>query len=186
VLQDIIVLIWLFLPLGLANTGPVIANNIPLFRRFNHPLDFGRTYRGKRIFGDHKTLRGIIAAALVGFLVAALQMVIHRYIFQVNNPLETGVNYGSPVVLLMGLCLGVGAITGDAIKSFFKRQMSIAPGKNWVPFDQLDFIVGGMFASMLFFIMPLELYITGFVVGLILHPTFNVLAWLLRLQDKPF
>jgi CDP-2,3-bis-(O-geranylgeranyl)-sn-glycerol synthase len=31
---------------------------------------------------------------------------------------------------------------GDAIKSFFKRRLAIAPGATWLGFDQLDFVVG--------------------------------------------
>lgn len=31
---------------------------------------------------------------------------------------------------------------GDAAKSFFKRRVHVPPGKPWVPFDQLDFVIG--------------------------------------------
>jgi CDP-2,3-bis-(O-geranylgeranyl)-sn-glycerol synthase len=39
---------------------------------------------------------------------------------------------------------GIGAMSGDAVKSFFKRRVGIAAGRPWVPADQLDFIVGAM------------------------------------------
>jgi CDP-2,3-bis-(O-geranylgeranyl)-sn-glycerol synthase len=44
----------------------------------------------------------------------------------------------------LGLALGIGALGGDALKSLVKRARGIAPGKSWVPFDQLDFAVGAL------------------------------------------
>ncbi len=38
--------------------------------------------------------------------------------------------------------LGMGALAGDAVKSFFKRQIGAKPGNMWPPFDQIDFVVG--------------------------------------------
>jgi CDP-2,3-bis-(O-geranylgeranyl)-sn-glycerol synthase len=35
-------------------------------------------------------------------------------------------------------------MSGDAIKSFFKRRIGIAPGRPWVPADQLDFVIGAL------------------------------------------
>jgi CDP-2,3-bis-(O-geranylgeranyl)-sn-glycerol synthase len=184
--HDIASLIWIFMPVGLANTGPVIANNISILKNFNQPLDFHKTYRGKRIFGDHKTIRGLIAGMTVGMLVIGLQMLLVKVSPALQNYAFDAVNYGSVNTLLVGLAMGFGALAGDVIKSFFKRQMNIDPGKSWVPFDQIDFIVGGALASTFFFTLPANIYLFGLIIGLVLHPAFNILAWLLRLQDKPF
>lgn len=46
-----------------------------------------------------------------------------------------------------GLAQGIGAMTGDALKSFFKRRIAIPPGARWIPADQLDFVVGAMLAA---------------------------------------
>lgn len=184
-INDILTILWVFLPVGLANTGPVTANNITFLKKFSQPLDFGKTFRGKRIFGDHKTIRGIIAGVITGLFVASLQMLIFDA-FSWPEDFSAGIDYTSLVVLLMGICMGFGAVAGDAIKSFFKRQVGVAPGKNWVPFDQLDFVVGGLILSLPFVILSLNMYILALMIALIIHPAFNILAWLLRLQDKPF
>jgi CDP-diglyceride synthetase len=43
-------------------------------------------------------------------------------------------------------------MTGDAVKSFFKRRLGITPGKSWFPFDQLDFVLGAiLFVSIIKF-----------------------------------
>src|SRR5205085_1370376 len=44
--------------------------------------------------------------------------------------------------VLPGFLMGIGAIGGDAAKSFFKRQLGIAPGASWIVLDQLDFFLG--------------------------------------------
>jgi len=184
-MDNILTALWIFLPTAFANAAPVIAHNISFLNKFNAPLDFNKTFRGKRIFGDHKTIRGIIAGAVFGLIVAGVQMFISN-IFSWPEQYSAGLDYQSPIILLFGFCIGFGAVAGDAIKSFFKRQMSIPPGKSWVPFDQLDFVIGGIIASLPFIILPAIFYPLGIAIALILHPTINVLAWLLRLQDKPF
>jgi len=42
------------------------------------------------------------------------------------------------------LRFGVGAMTGDSAKSFVKRRAGIAPSKPWIPWDQLDFVLGAL------------------------------------------
>lgn len=52
--------------------------------------------------------------------------------------------------LALGLACGFGALGGDALKSLVKRRCGIAPGKPWMPADQLDFVIGGLVALSLF------------------------------------
>ena len=63
---------WLFFPAGLANMAPVLFKWIP----FNAPVDFNKTYRGKPIFGPHKTFRvfivGILSAVAFIYMQRAL------------------------------------------------------------------------------------------------------------------
>jgi CDP-2,3-bis-(O-geranylgeranyl)-sn-glycerol synthase len=56
--------------------------------------------------------------------------------------------------LLIGMTSGAGALGGDALKSFFKRRRGIAPGRPWIPADQLDFVVGALVG--LAFVVPLS------------------------------
>ena len=99
---------------------------------------------------------------------------------------SAGLDYGSAWIILVGGLLGFGALCGDSIKSFFKRQIGIAPGKSWFPFDQLDYLVGALLVSLPFVHLTMQQYIVFFVFGLILHPLGNLLGWLLHLQDHPY
>jgi CDP-2,3-bis-(O-geranylgeranyl)-sn-glycerol synthase len=49
--------LWLFVPAYLANMSPVLVQRS--FERLATPIDGGRSYRGKRILGDHKTWMGL-------------------------------------------------------------------------------------------------------------------------------
>jgi CDP-2,3-bis-(O-geranylgeranyl)-sn-glycerol synthase len=121
----------------------------------------------------------------MGGLIGGLQILVTSEVSWFDDYFMS-VDYSSLVIVLMGMSMGFGAVAGDAIKSFFKRQVGIAPGKSWVPFDQIDFVVGGLIASLPFFTLSLGQYALGVLIALVLHPTINLLAWLLRMQEKPY
>lgn len=88
----------------------------------------------RRLFGDHKTVMGIVFALCAALLATALQALI-----------------GLPVALvdyhhwaLLGVGFGAGAMGGDLLKSFCKRRAGIRAGAPWVPFDQIDFVIGAL------------------------------------------
>lgn len=122
----------LLLPAAIANIAPVLAARYGWLPTLNRPLDGDFTFRGKRILGPHKTWRGLItgvaAGALAGFFLGSA---------------------------LLGAALGAGALAGDAVKSFLKRQLNIAPGKPWPLLDQIDFVIGALVVA--WFIFPLTL-----------------------------
>lgn len=184
-MRELFTILWIFAPVAVANMGPVIAHNIKALEKYDYPLDGYKTYRGKRIFGAHKTIRGIIAGTVFGMLTVGMQMILYAQLDFLSG-YSYGVDYTSISVLFMGAALGFGALAGDAIKSFFKRQANVDPGKSWAPFDQLDFVLGAALFSLPFVVLPIYYYVIGIFITLILHPTINVIGWLLRLQDKPF
>jgi CDP-2,3-bis-(O-geranylgeranyl)-sn-glycerol synthase len=85
----------------------------------------------------------------------------------------------------MGASMGFGALAGDAIKSFFKRQMSVPSGESWFPFDQIDYIVGGLIMSVPFVQLKLSEYIIISIVWFVIHPIATFIGWLLKLKDSP-
>src|ERR1039457_3892121 len=75
-LQEIFFVIWFFLPAGLGNAAPIIAAKFPGLKNWTFPLDGYATFRGKRLLGDHKTVRGLVSGILIGMLTAFLQIVL--------------------------------------------------------------------------------------------------------------
>ncbi len=65
--------LYFFLPAYFANMTPPLVKNLQIFDFLAKPVDFGKSIKGKRIFGDHKTWRGVICALAVGAGIALLQ-----------------------------------------------------------------------------------------------------------------
>lgn len=125
---------YFFMPSYIANMMPVFVKKINFL---NSSVDFNKEWRGKRIFGDHKTWRGLFFGTLSGVIIFELQRSLYK------NGILSGfaqINY-SEAPFSLGILLGFSALFGDLVKSFFKRRWGIRPGQPWVPFDQLDFII---------------------------------------------
>jgi CDP-2,3-bis-(O-geranylgeranyl)-sn-glycerol synthase len=175
--------IWFFLPAGLANAAPVFAALLPGLRNLNTPMDLGKSYHGKRIFGDHKTWRGLIAGIVMATLVIGLQK--YLYVRTAWVPELSWFDYQSSAIWLLGPLFGLGVLLADAIESFFKRQRGIGPGKTWFPFDQTDYIVGGCLFSLPVVQLSLERYIWVLVTWFGLHLLSVYIGHRLGIREKP-
>lgn len=172
-MNDPLTALLFFLPAGLANMAPVLANKIPVWNRWNTPMDFGNKLHKTRIFGANKTWRGLTSGIVLGAIIA----------LPLFNALDLELIRGN--YLLLGGAMGGGALLGDAIESFFKRQAAIPAGNSWFPFDQLDYIVGGILCSLPFITLPLANYAVIIAVYFGLHILVSYIGFLLKLKDKP-
>jgi len=168
--------IWFIALFGLANMAPVFFKKIPIL---SEPIDRGKTWRGKRIFGDNKTWRGVIAAILVGFLFFLLQ----RYLFSRWDIFKTiSITNYLALPWFFGALVGAGAIAGDLLKSFFKRRLNIPSGQPWIPFDQVDYLLGGLLAGLPFYKPGLIELILIIALGFILHLLFKFFGFILKIN----
>jgi len=131
--------LWLILPAYIANGSAVLVGG-------GKPVDFGKTWRdGRRILGDGKTWRGLLAGAFVGMTggfglaVAAKYIAMSNFAFLGLSDFE-----GFPLMIPIIFSLCFGALLGDIVESFFKRRIGKERGQDWFVFDQLDFIVGAL------------------------------------------
>ena len=110
--------LFFFTPSAVANSTAVIAGKLPVLKKFSYPLDFYKTFKNKRILGDHKTIRGIITGCLTGTLTT----IILKQAFLNNPTLQETITlpYSTFDPIILGLLLSLGALAGDAVKSFFK------------------------------------------------------------------
>ncbi len=76
--NDILYALWFFLPAGAANIAPILVVRLPVIKNWNAPLDFHKTYRGKRLLGSSKTLRGLVAGTILAVIIFGLQKRSHR------------------------------------------------------------------------------------------------------------
>lgn len=191
----ILTALWLMLPAYLSNMLPVVVGG-------GAPIDGGRMWRdGKRMLGDGKTWRGLLLAPLVA---AALTFLLQ---WLVENT-AWGREYGfpgwgpSPWFLVVAYAMGLGALMGDAVESFFKRRTGRDRGEKWFPFDQLDFILGSLLFALVattllaaaglvapndffrMFTWPRLLVIL--LLTPILHIAVNMIGYRLGLKDVPW
>lgn len=169
--------LWILLPGALANGAPVVAEKI--FPNWTMPMDFGLKIRSRRLFGEHKTIRGLFSGILTAIAVAYVLSFI-RKAYPTDFPLlDYSVN-----TIWYGLASGAGALFGDALKSTFKRQLDIAPGKSWFPFDQIDWIVGIIIVYKLVFGMNFPTFIVTLITGVIVHLLGRLLGYLIGLNKE--
>lgn len=183
-IQDILFAMWFLLPAALSNSAPVFAAAIPGLKKFNAPIDGGRKIGGHDILGPHKTWRGIIAGIVVSTFVLWLQQLLAAN-FEWAQFITGEVNYASLPVLLLGPAFAIGALGGDAIESFFKRRIGIKSGKSWLPFDQLDYIIGSVLISMLFVVVSPMQYLWMFIIWFGVHLVASFVGYKLGLKKEP-
>jgi len=164
-----------FLPAYFANMAPMLEKKFSFLKT---PVDFSKEWRNKPIFGSHKTWGGLILAVVAGTFVFYLQKILYQiHFFQ-----EFSIISYNEYSLFLGFLLSFGAIFGDLIKSFFKRRSGISPGKPWIPFDQLDFILGAFLFSFFVYIPPVFTIVVIIFFSPLLHILANHLAFYLKLK----
>ena len=161
--------LYFFLPAYFANMAPVLLKWIPLP---NKPIQ-------EKILGANKTWRGLFLGIGLGTLVFYLQ----KLAYQAGFTSLALIDYDGFSILL-GILLGSGALLGDLIKSYFKRKRKIKPGQRWMPWDQLDFVLGGLILGMLVYVPPPEIVLVLLVISPFLHILFNHLGYWLRIRDS--
>jgi CDP-2,3-bis-(O-geranylgeranyl)-sn-glycerol synthase len=169
--------IYTTLPAITANIVPAAVCKIPFL---NYPMDFNKTFRGRPILGSHKTFRGLFFGVLSAAIIINLQFLFYKL---------TGINitiYNPEIINieLLGILMGFGVIAGDAVKSFFKRQFDIPPGKSFIPWDQIDCVLGGLIFGRIAWDFPWDYGITIIVLTFILHIAIRHITYYMGISDS--
>jgi CDP-2,3-bis-(O-geranylgeranyl)-sn-glycerol synthase len=123
-LSHLLDLLYFMAPAYAANMAPPLVRYWP---GWNRPIS-------ERWLGSHKTVVGFGAGVLAAVVVTLAQS-------RITWP---GGLVAYDHWIALGLRFGAGAMWGDAAKSFVKRRLGIAPGKPWIPLDQVDFVLGAL------------------------------------------
>lgn len=128
-------MLWLALPVVCSGVLHMFVVKQRWLAGLASPIDGGRSVRGRRIFGDNKTWRGVavmigagaiggaVQGLLGGGLLSALSALGGVWLID-NTPLGYALQYGAAHALF-----GLGYALGELPNSFLKRQIDIAPGK---------------------------------------------------------
>lgn len=168
---------------------PIIFMRSDFLSKTQLPVDAGKKFLGRRLFGQSKTWRGILLGAIGGAFISIALLLLLTFL--------SAHNYGrtwKDLILYFssGALIGFGAMVGDLVKSFFKRRIGIDSGKPWPIFDQLDFVLGAWLFWLPFLFLtqikepqtlPLwEFVIISTLVTLPIHFLSNVLAYKIGLK----
>ena len=160
-------------------------------RRLAVPLDAGLMFRGRRVFGENKTLRGL-AVMVPGAAVI---------FYMLGSMLETGRSSWSGIWMLgpeqlavVGAAAGVGFMVGELPNSFIKRQLGIGPGdaprQSWARVvcflgDRFDSILGMLASLSLLVPTPWQMWVWVLLLGPAIHWSFSLLLFHLGVKGRP-
>ena len=165
------------LPAYFANMAPIIVKDA--FKSLKIPIDFNKKIKNKPIFGKNKTFRGLFFGVIFAVIIAYLQFLLYKNNIFVNISIADYSNW-----LLIGFLMGFGAIFGDLIESFIKRRMNYDPGKSFVPFDQLDFVIGALIFIYPLVALSLSKIIIILLLSFVLHIIVNHIAYYIKLRRE--
>jgi CDP-archaeol synthase len=178
-------LLMAFVLAGAAQTAWFAA---PGSHAFAVPLDGGLEWRGRRILGANKTVRGFIvmmpAAAASFALLSSLPTPIARGLW----PLTTA-GYAA-----LGAWAAFGFMAGELPNSFVKRQLDVPPGAAassvfgtacQLLVDRLDSGVGMLLAVSLVVPTPWTTWAVVLLVGPFIHWSFSVVMFRLGIKPRP-
>lgn len=117
-------LLYFMLPAYAANMAPPFVR---FWKGWNRPIH-------ARLLGQHKTVVGFSLGVVAGVATAGLQSLLSTDLAMVDYSRWP----------LLGGASGIGAMLGDSLKSLVKRRIGIPPGGRWLPFDQVDFVLGSL------------------------------------------
>jgi CDP-2,3-bis-(O-geranylgeranyl)-sn-glycerol synthase len=170
--------IWLILPAYAAN------GLVPLVRFFKtHPIDFGKKFANRPLFGATKTWEGFIAGCFIAMAIATLEMFAFPYLPFDQAPITLTIVKMSP---LLGFLLGFGAMTGDLIGSFIKRRLGIPSGKPAPILDQEDFLIFSLFFASAFIQLKWQWAVLLLIITPILHYIACIIGYILKVKKEPW
>lgn len=178
---EILRVLWLSVPVVAAALVHVAVIRFRLFPALVRPIDGGRSWRGARLFGDHKTWRGAVVMIGVSALVMPLQGLARAPGLELFD-------YGAHSLFAVGALLGLGFVLGELPNSFLKRRAGVGPGERggagFVLLDQIDSIVGALLLLCLVQVPPLSTWIVALILCSLLHVAVNGVFVLAGLKER--
>jgi len=179
IIQFTLSCLYFFVPAYAANMAAPLVRNIPAFAFLDVPVDFGRKIRNIRIFGGHKTWRGVAAAMIIGIVFALAQKWLYQYSWAMEFSI---INYKTINIWLFAVLMALGAVLGDLAAAFVKRRLRLEPGAPFVPWDQTNYVIGGFALLESYLKLDLNVWITLFFLTFFLHLLINRLGYDLGLH----
>ncbi len=176
------------LPVILAAILHMIVVRKGWFKKWMLPLDGGRMYRGHRIFGENKTIRGLVVMLLASILFT---WIYYAFLLEYQSLEKYNLlNFQQFGPTIYGLIFGLGYILGELPNSFIKRQKNIPPGHSPLGLfrliDQLDSVVFILLILVFFSSFTWKHFCIGVVFYGAIHLGINYLLYLIGIRKEAF
>lgn len=183
-LDPLRIALFLCLCMTTAGVAQVLWLRIAASQRFLQPVDGGATLRGRRLFGDNKTLRGFVVMVPVsGLAFAVFSRLFATGLWDVSLPGWVG----------LGLLAGFGFMAGELPNSFLKRQADVPPGEApenpilamvSLVLDRTDSLLGALILLWLVVPLPALAAVLCLVIGVGVHALFSWLLYKLGVKRR--
>jgi CDP-2,3-bis-(O-geranylgeranyl)-sn-glycerol synthase len=176
-IYNLVEAVWIIIPAFAAN------GLVPLMKG-RHPVDGGRKFiDGKPIFGEGKTWEGFLFGCFFGAVIGLVEQLAFPYLPFDISPVPLTI---VPMTWFLGLIIGLGAMMGDLVASFFKRRIGLKRGKPAPILDQDDFVLGSLLFACLFVPVKIEWAILLLIITPPFHLTANRIAYWLKVKQTPY
>ena len=189
---DVIVImftgLWLFLPALVPNSAAALVG-----RKSKTKMDFGKSWRGKRIFGDGNSWLGVFGGASIGVLTGLLMLGIAALFGATEDYWGFGPFWTNVGVIA---CLSFGSLLGDLCGAFIKRRLGMERGQKAPILDQYDFVAGSLLLTLAFFPdFIINNYIEGWHIAALIfillltffiHRGVNIIGYMLGVKKEPW
>lgn len=184
----------LFLLIAMSTAGAVHVYwlRTALSQRFAWPVDGGRLFRGRRLFGDNKRVCGFMvlppAAGMTFMILGGTRNLLPEAVIQGLWPLPAWQYAG------LGLLCGLAFMLAELPNSFVKRQLGIAPGQSparsllrllTLIVDRYDSVLGVLFVASILVPVPAATWFWVLVLGPVIHAVFSVAMHALGIKVRP-
>ena len=178
-------LIGLFLTVSTTTAGvaQVLWLRAPVSRRFEQPVDFGFKVRGRRLFGENKTLRGFVVMVPATALAFCAWSSVWSGLWPLSRLGFAG----------LGLVAGLGFMLGELPNSALKRQLDVPPGQAprhplWkllsALLDRVDSLLGSLLSMQLFVSVPARSWLLCLLLGPAIHALFSLALYRLGVKGR--
>lgn len=175
-------------PVIVAGVLHMILAKMNVLSALKVPLDRGKEWRGKRIFGDNKTWRGVVL--MIALTMAAYEVQSWSY---GASEFVRGIayyDYNAVNSYFAGFMLGLGYILAELPNSFVKRRLDIKAGKGdtglkgkiFLVVDQGDSVLGCLLAMYAYWNPSLYVFFLTLATGTGIHLLVNGLLNLAKLK----
>lgn len=180
--------LYLVAPLLVGAVLSGVAIRYDVLPRLKRPIDGGRRWRGRPLFGPNKTWRGVLTVSVGNILGIGLQSTVLHGV-----PALRAVelfDYGAVNGWLLGLLLGLLTAFAELPNSAFKRQSGIAaggPGSGlsgafFYVLDQVDVLPGFWLAYAVVMPVTPKLVLISFLILFLGHQAVTLIGYALGMR----